>query len=140
MPTLREHPLIAALLEIGLPPDDYAIFGSGPMMAHGLKEANDLDLIARGMAWELAWELGEQQHTADGSPKAVFGGGKIEVFRKWAPGNWSPPALIDGAETIDGIRFVTLENVLKWKRLSNRPKDKEHVKLIEDYLAGKKKV
>lgn len=135
MSSISNHPLIVALREIGLPPEDYAVFGSGPMMAHGLKESNDLDVIARGSAWALALAMGEPRRSHYGSPKADFAGGKIEVFNTWAPGEWDVDELIDGAEVIDGVRFVTLENVLKWKRLTGRPKDAEHIKLIENYLA-----
>lgn len=135
MSDINNHPLIVALRKLGLPPDDFAVFGSGPMMAHGLKEASDLDIIARGLAWDLAWTLGDQQRAGDGGPKAVFADGKIEVFKTWTPGEWDVNELIDGAEVVDGLRFVTLENVLRWKRLTGRPKDAEHIKLIENYLA-----
>jgi hypothetical protein len=33
---------------------DYVVTGSGPLLAHGLKAIHDLDLVARGQAWELA--------------------------------------------------------------------------------------
>ncbi|MDD5251865.1 MAG: hypothetical protein PHT12_04515 [Patescibacteria group bacterium] len=136
MSKLTDHPLIRELLTLGLPPDDFAIFGSGPMLAHGLKEANDLDIIARGMAWQLAQALGEVRRSAGGGVKAVFANGRIEIFPDWGPGDWNVNTLIDQAEIIDGIRFVTLENVLKWKKMMNRPKDAEHIRIIEDYLKG----
>lgn len=34
----------------------------------------------------------------------------------------------------DGINFITLENLLKYKKLLNRPKDQKHIELIEKYL------
>jgi hypothetical protein len=135
VPDLKNNPLIAKLLKLELPSDDFAVFGSGPMMAHGLKESRDLDLIARGAAWEKALVLGELAKTPKGDDKVTIG--DIEIFSAWGPGQWDIDALIDGAEIIGGIRFVRLEEVLKWKRLMGRPKDAGHIALIEEHLASK---
>jgi hypothetical protein len=137
MNKISEHPLIQQLLLLGLPESDFAIFGSGPMMAHGIKDCHDLDILARGTAWSMACLLGQVAKTPDNHVKVVLADGKIEVFNKWWPGGWDTNVLIDGAEVIDGVRFVTLPNVLRWKKMAGRPKDEEHVKLIEAYLAKK---
>ena len=34
--SLLTHRLIAKLVALDLPPDDYAVFGSGPLLAHRL--------------------------------------------------------------------------------------------------------
>jgi hypothetical protein len=130
------HPLIDALLSLELPSEDYAVFGSGPMYAHGLKDlGHDLDIVARGAAWEKAAEKGEIKITESGDDKVIeLFDGFIEIFRSWAPGEWDIDALIDEAEEISGIRFVQLEKVLAWKKIKNRPKDAEHIALIEAYL------
>jgi len=137
MPGLKNHPLIQQLLALGLPPDDFAVFGSGPMMAHGIKESRDLDIIARGAAWSLAQALGQQKKGGYGGNKIGLADGLIEIFDSWGPGAWDADELIDTAEVIEGIRFVALQNVLKWKKLMGRPKDAEHIGLIETYLAGR---
>lgn len=128
---MKDHPLIKQLLALGLPPEDFAVFGSGPMLARGIKESHDLDLLARRAAWEKA-AVGGTVDAAYGGRKAVIG--DIEIFNGWGPGEWDIDGLIDGADVIDGIRFVTLQNVLKWKRSVGRPKDREHISLIEAYL------
>jgi hypothetical protein len=135
MPDLKDHPLIKQLLAIGLPPEDFVVFGSGPMLARGIKESRDLDVLARGAAWTKA-SAGGTSEAAGGGRKAVIG--DIEIFNDWGPGEWHVDELIDGADVIEGIRFATLENVLKWKRLVGRPKDREHISLIEAYLKGQK--
>ena len=130
------HPLIDDLLSLELPSQDYAVFGSGPMYAHGLIElGHDLDLIARGSAWEAASARSAPQVTKSGDGYVIeIPDSAIEIFDSWAPGDWDIEALIDEAEEIDGIRFVQLEQVLKWKKMMNRPKDAEHIRLIEEYL------
>ena len=133
---LKSNPLISRLLELELPPDDFAVFGSGPLMARGWRESRDLDIVARGAAWEKAKKVGVESYTSDGAVKYVIG--PIEVFDSWAPGQWDVNGLIDGAEMIDGVRFASLDNVIKWKRLMGRPKDLEDIKLIEERMAAKK--
>ena len=38
---------------------------------------------------------------------------------------------------VSGINFITLENLIKYKELLNRPQDKIHIKLIKKYLQQK---
>jgi len=55
MTQVNNHPLIKKLLSLDLPPEDYAVFGSGPMFAHGIKDlGHDIDVIARKKAWKKA--------------------------------------------------------------------------------------
>lgn len=131
---LPDHPLLRALRALGLRENDFAVFGSGPMWAHGLAELHDFDVIARGAAWEFAKANGVPFTLPDGRTFYHFADGNIEIGNSWAPGEWDIASLIDAAEVIDGIRFVKLAEVLAWKRLMARPKDMEHVKLIQEYM------
>jgi hypothetical protein len=45
--------LLVKLREFDLPEGDYAVFGSTPLVACGLlREVHDLDVVARGAAWD----------------------------------------------------------------------------------------
>ena len=136
---ITDNPLIKKLLTLDLPKEDYAIFGSGPMAAHGIKDlGRDVDLIARGKAWEKACELGTPQEANLSDNKVVeLFDGEIEIFNGWAPGEWDPDTLIDGAEEIEGLRFVTLSDVIKWKEMMGREKDFQHIAMIEEYFEHK---
>jgi hypothetical protein len=127
---------LTRLLALQLPPDDYAIFGSGPMLAHRLKtEVRDLDVIARGTAWAAAIRLRPPVAAPSGSGQMVeLDGGELQIFSAWTSPDWNVDRLIDGAELVGGIRFVPLVLVLAWKRQSGRPKDLDDIKLIEAYL------
>lgn len=136
MQSILENELIKKLLSLNLPRDDYSIFGSGPMSAHGIKElGHDIDIIARGDAWRCACSIEPPVTSIMGNGLVVnLFNKEIEVFDSWAPGDWNIDALIDGSELIEGIRFVSLHDVVKWKKLMKREKDFEHIRLIEDYL------
>jgi hypothetical protein len=134
---LVAHPLIARLLALHLPADDHAVFGSGPLLAHGLTAtANDIDVVARGAAWRRATRLRRPVRAPSGIGQMVeLDDGKLQIFDTWIDPEWDVDGLIDGAEVIAGIRFVPLAVVLMWKRREGRPKDRDHIRLIEEYLA-----
>ena len=127
--------LFEKLRALRLPASEYAIFGSGPLVAHGLLgEVRDIDLVARGAAWRRAAELGLTQLGTEGDPVVRLEDGRIEVFGGWM--GWDIGALIDGAQRIDGLPFARLEDVLAWKRAYARPSDLEHARLIGRHLRG----
>ncbi len=127
--------LFGKLRALGLPVGDYAVFGSGPLAVRGLiRELRDLDLVARGAAWERARGLGPVRAAPEGDPVIWLEGGAIEVFGGWLGGDID--ALIDNAEIIDGLPFARLEDVLAFKLSYGRPKDIAHARLIEAHLRG----
>lgn len=127
--------VIAIVGSLGLPEGDFALHGSAPLLAHGLVgEINDLDIVSRGAAWEYAktmapLEQGQKDDVVRPRPA-------VEIFDGWLGDDAN--ALIDEADLIDGVPFVPLEAVLRFKRRLNRPKDAEHIRLIEEFLSARK--
>ncbi len=133
--TVSRSPLVAALRALALPADHYAVFGSGALLPAGLRDApGDLDVIARGPAWRRAMGLGELTVPSSGLGRRVaLCGGAIEVFDRW-PHDRPAGELIDTAVVYDGIRWVSLHEVLVWKRAVGRQKDLDDIRAIERYL------
>ncbi|CAM5427647.1 MULTISPECIES: hypothetical protein [Streptomyces] len=134
---LAGHPLIRELCSLKLPTADYVVAGSGPLLAHGLRSVvHDLDVVARGDAWEAVLRLGDPEVPPSGFGRLVsLFDGDIEVFDRWLPGSPDPDRMIESAELVEGIPFSPLYEVLTWKERLGRRKDQEDVKLIRDYLA-----
>jgi len=129
------HPFWEAVRALGLPENDYAIFGSGPLAVRGLIELkNDVDIVARGPAWTKAVGLGPVTVARHGDPLVRLHGGRIEVFAGWM--EMDIGGIIDRAELIEGLPFARLEDILTFKRALGRAKDLEHIRLIEDHLRG----
>ena len=127
--------LFSRLKALGLPEGDYVVFGSGPLAARGLiREIGDLDVVARGAAWERAKALGPAGLAPGGDPVVRLGDGDIEVFGGWL--GWDVDALVDRAEVVGGLPFACLEDVLAFKLSHGRPKDLAHARLIEEHLRG----
>ncbi len=122
--------LLKELKQLNLPPEAFAIFGSGPMAVRGLKEAGDLDIIVRKDVWE---ELAKQYGVKD-EEKGQIVVGNIDIFCHWRPWLDNEAELIETAEMIDGWPYVRLEHVLEWKKKFGRDKDLKDIELIEKYL------
>ena len=120
-----ENPLIRTLVDLDLERDDFVIFGSAPLLAHGLRQSiGDLDIVARGAAWHRASQIGVPAVGAiRGGPAINLDGGRIQVFPEWLSEEWDTDALIDRAEIIPGLRFARLADVLAYKKMLMRPKD-----------------
>lgn len=123
--------ILQKLIGLNLSPTEYAIFGSGPMFAHGIRpieELSDLDLIVttKGLAklciipgavveYDDLWECFHLRFTEDKD---------IEAFSGWGPGQYIPEEIINDADIIEGIPFVKLQIVRDWKVQMGREKGK----------------
>lgn len=125
--------LFGLLRGLALPAGDYAVFGSGPLLVPRIIErAGDLDVICRGAAWQAAQRLGPAAEH-NGVPVVSLFGGAITLGCRWSVGETDIDHLIDTAEVFDGLPFVRLEHVVAYKRLADRPKDREHLRLLEEH-------
>lgn len=128
---MRLAEAVARLGALGLPVGHYAVHASGVMLAHGLiDEAGDLDLVARGPAWERAQALGTVH--AGRWDRVVLVAPGIEVFDGWM--GVDVDALIAAATWVGGLPCVPLEEVLAFKERLNREKDRAHVTLLRAHL------
>ncbi len=118
---------------IGLPSGGYAIFGSGPMAIRGLRDCRDIDLIVTDEVFEeyknsSGWELKEIKG------KELLANNGVEMMNGWSPGEWDIKQLIEDAEIIEGLPFVRLSEVLRWKKLAKRDKDLKDIEILEKYF------
>lgn len=121
--------------ELDLPIGKYALFGSAPLGIRNLKDCHDVDIIVTEDLWNQyktrGWEVRSMPHGSE-----FLCNGDLELWKDWKPGEWNIAELIDTAEVIDGLPFVTLDRVLKWKELSGREKDLRDIELIREYMSA----
>jgi hypothetical protein len=137
MRRFASHPFFEQLFSLDLPREDFAVAGSGPLFVRGLiDELSDVDIIARRGAWKVAIEHGRPSLALYSTVQIVELFDKnVEILDGWFPEIWSVDDLIDGADLIDGLRFVSLEVVRQTKEIMGRPKDIAHLQIIDKYLA-----
>jgi hypothetical protein len=132
---LHAHPLVRMLTALALPTSDYVVFGSGPLLAHGLRtDIGDLDVVARGAAWQALTAAARPVTAPSGHGRMVRL--QIEAADRWLPG-FDTDRLIDTAEHHAGIPFVPLTEVRRSKLATHRPKDRADLALIDTALTRK---
>lgn len=139
-PALAENRLICRLArlvdELGLDRREFVIFGSGPLLAHGLRTSiRDLDIVARGTAWNSVSRHGFPAiGPISGAPMTLFWGTLIQFSPQWISPDWDTNDLIDRAELIQGLPFAQLADVLAYKQMLRRPKDHPDLKALLDLM------
>ena len=126
------------LKSLELPAGDYAIFGSGPLAVRGVIEHNhDLDVICRGAAWDTVQAAGCPRFLDEYQVQIVeFLDGALTFGTHWGIGDFSVDELLDTAETLNGLPYVRVEHVVAYKRIANRPKDKEHLQAWHSFISS----
>jgi len=126
---------------LNLPIGEYAIFGSGPMAIRGLRKSSDIDLVVTDKFFKELEKLPQwkKEKSCLGSDMLIRRDSELEVeaLMEWMPGAWDIEGLIKNADIIDGLAFVKLEEVLRWKKMRDKEKDKKDIELIEEYLMKK---
>lgn len=129
--------IISEVKKLNLPQGKYAVVGSGAIAIKGIRPAHDIDLVVTHDIYDgfksAGWEEVRFPNTL--RPWVLF----KEVFdisTSWSVEGYQPdPAqLIQNAEIIEGVAFVRLEDLLKWKKACRRDKDLADIELIEAYL------
>ena len=132
--------LFKKVKELNLPIGKYALFGSTPLGIRNLKNCHDIDIVVAEELWDeyknkAEWELKEMPNKF----KDVYlCNGDIELWKNWRPENWDIRDLIRNAEIIEGLPFVKLEEVIKWKKMNGREKDLMDVEVAENYIRNNK--
>ena len=117
--------------ELGLNVGEYALFGSVPLAAHGIRESQDIDMLVthevyqrlKGQGWEVeAFPNGREMLKKD----------CFEAGEDWNYSIYNPDSarLIKEADIIEGVPVVRLEEALAWKKALRREKDLKDVELI----------
>ena len=129
---MNRRQIVAAVNDLGLPAGDFVLHASAVMVLNDLlAEAGDVDIVARGAAWQRARELGTPVEGRTDLCVAIDSHG-VEVWSGWLGDDVD--ALIDGAHSVAGLPCVSLAEVLRFKLASNRPKDQPHIALLRAHL------
>jgi hypothetical protein len=132
--------MFEALEALDLSRPDFVVAGSAPLLVHDLRSTiHDLDIIARGPAWEKAKQHRRvEQAPYDGVSVVQHShkGLSIEVLDGWFPVTlgWDVAHLIEKSEKIRGINFLPLDLTLTWKTALNRDKDLADIRRLRDHL------
>jgi hypothetical protein len=121
---------------LNLPAGKYVVVGSGPMVVKGLREFNDIDILVNEdvfekLSKEPGWKLSKGEAGRKVLKKDIFEIDKIFWCKDYQP---DTNELIKNAEMINGIPFLPLSELIKFKEQLGRRKDLQDIKLINSYL------
>lgn len=127
--------------KLNLPNNEYVVVG-GAMEAHGIRNARDIDIVVTKKLFnELSkarkWDKYVVYQEYSYGIKKIMHSDELDVISHYSfEDKYYCPIeeLITGADVIEGISFVSLHELLKWKKACAREKDLKDVILIEDFL------
>ncbi len=126
---------------LNLPLDQIIVIGSGILDQLGIRPASDIDLAASSdLMKKFSEESGDWLKKFDDNQRFYFvkDDGSAEVWDGWDFDGQtvSYDDLLDYVVKYDGVRFVDLEFLRKWKSWRSREKDVQDVKLIDEWRAN----
>ena len=126
---------------LNLPLDQIIVIGSGILDQLGIRPASDIDLAASSdLMKKFSEESGDWLKKFDDNQRFYFvkDDGSAEVWDGWEFDRQavSYDDLLDYAVKYDGVRFVDLEFLRKWKSWRGREKDVRDVELIDEWRAN----
>ena len=126
---------------LNLPLDQIIVIGSGILDQLGIRPASDIDLAASSdLMKKLSEESSDWIKKFDDNQRFYFvkDDGSAEVWDGWEFDGQvvSYDDLLDYAVEYDGVRFVDLKFLRKWKSWRGREKDVRDVELIDEWRAN----
>lgn len=126
--------------ELGFPEGQYVVVGSAIMEVKGIREAGDLDIVVTPELFEVCKQNGWQlmpwtKKEVPGKPWLKKEGSDLAIDMAYRGIVLTAEDLIRESEIIQGIAFITLERLVKFKREWARPRDFQDIERIEQYLA-----
>ena len=125
--------------ELGLPLDQMIIIGSGILDQLGIRQSADIDVAANREALEEIARSGGWVEKLDKNQRQylVKHDGLVEIWDGWEIDGRvvEYDELLDYAVEYDGVKFVSLDFLRRWKSWRGREKDIQDVRLIDEWRA-----
>lgn len=127
--------IVAEIKKLNLPQNQYVIVGSGIMSALGIRESTDIDIAVlpefyKKLLEDDSWEKEEKYGKIFLKKEGV----DIIPELSWSKYTTTTEEAINSATIIDGIPFMNLQELKKFKTALGREKDFKDIQLIDDYL------
>ncbi len=123
--------IIKKVQALNLPEDQFVIIGSGTLAVLGIREAEDIDVSVTQELFDILSKQGDWRVEGDLLKKENIEL-KSGIWNKEYP--VSTDQLIKSSLIIDGVRFINLQELLRFKDAMGREKDMRDITLIHEYL------
>jgi len=117
------------LATLQLPESSYIVVGSGILSALGIRESGDIDLVVSEEVFRSFGEQGWEQGFWGDDP--VFRKDIFDACNVWY--GETVEDLLAKAQIVDGVPYLSLDDVYEWKKQKGREKDLRDLALIDEY-------
>lgn len=118
-----------------LPKDKYVVFAGSALEGYGIRKSKDIDIVVTKDVYQKLknkeWKEVVEPSGHKVLKKGIFGIGNNFHYNGYRT---STENLIKTANIIKGVPFADLKEVIKFKKVANRDKDKKDVELINQHL------
>ena len=122
---------------LGLPLGQYVVISSGTLEALGIRPANDIDIsVPPKLYAELRATGNWNEEERYGKIFLIQDGIDINPRLDWADYPTTTEEAIASALVIDGVPFMNLSELRKFKTALGRAKDEADILLIDRYLSN----
>lgn len=127
--------IIERAKKLNFPPGKYVIVENGPLEALGIRQASDIDITVLPELYARLRATGEWIEE-ERYGKIFLKKEKVDIIPQlsWSEYPTSTEEVVAGAMVIDGIYFMNLRELKKFKKALGREKDFSDIALIDEYL------
>lgn len=133
--------IIEQVKKLNFPSGEYVVVGSGILDALGIRKAGDVDIaVIPGLLSRLRTTGEWEEEMRYG--KLFLKGDNIDIIPElnWSEYPTTTAEAIASAEIIDGVPFMNLNELKKFKTALGRTKDFDDIALIDAYLISENRV
>lgn len=123
---------INKVLSLELPEDKYCVYGGFVLELYGLRESGDIDIIVKNDLWEKLKQKYSENIYSDKKGERI-NLDDIEIWEHLNPYKNNSEKIIDRAEKIHGLKTMSLDDLIEFKKTYARPKDLKDIELIKEY-------
>ena len=128
--------------KLEFPEGKYVVVGSGPMVAHQIRESHDIDIVVSQKIFDACknsgvWEILPWTYEKPG--QVYLKKDRIELYIDVNCQDFNPTTkeLIQRSQIVNGVPFASLGDTIRFKTeyaKSNKPKHLADITLIENYI------
>lgn len=140
IPEKKPINLYEEINKLNLPKDHFMIVGSGIMSIKGIRNSHDLDLVISEELFEKLktssdWQLKLWTKTGIGREWLKNDIADLVVDMRIGDEIYDLERLKSEGEKIDDMWFLSLKQLIEFKRVYGRQKDFDDIEMIEKYLS-----
>ena len=128
----RTQEKINKILSLKLPEDKYCVYGGFVLELYRIRESDDIDIIVKNDLWKkLRQEYSKNLYSDKKGERINLE--DIEIWEHLNPYKNNPEEIIDKAEKIRGIKTMSLDDLIEFKKSYGRAKDLKDIDSIKQY-------